>query len=599
MPRPRQLPWCACALAVTQAACSASTDKSRDTGARSEIEWPTGALVLDGVAVLDASGAREGRALVLVGDEIWAERAAGGPWPEDAEVLDRSGRWVVPGLIDAHVHLSLSGALGTVPPTLAANLEAQLAWGVLGVADLGGPAVLFDLRDRIAAGELPGPRIFATGPFLTVAGSHPCEVHNDRDQCRFVDDDGSPGELVAELSRADGLKVALADAAFTPWPTPRLDLGDLAEISAAADAPIFAHTDTPEDVADALDNGVDVLAHPVFSAPGAPAPAAPVTSTLGAFMATAALLDGSLLTDDLGHTPEEVLADWEEVAAAPELLGAAWIRESEEWAEAAGSNLESWHDDGVLIVAGSDAGYLFVPHGLGLHRELAALEALGMDPVDALVAATAAPAELLGWTDMGWVAAGMRADLLVLGSDPRVTVAALRDIETVFQAGRPVERPSSSGTGTETTACLDTADCRAGLVCDTARWRCAPECAEAGAVLDDCGAAACVASESGDAVCRALPACSLVDQDCAPDWYAENCVPVDIDTNSCWPGGAASEGESCDWAGGIGGCAAGLYCSVVDGTCYRYCEPGGEDCAPEQDCVMQRYGGEDWFALCL
>lgn len=599
MPRPRQLPWCACALAVTQAACTNPSGKGSDSRAAPEPEWPVGALVLDGVAVLDAAGAREDRALVLVGDEIWAEQAAGGPWPEDAEVLDRTGRWVVPALIDAHVHLSLGGTLGTVPPTLAANLEAHLAWGVLGVADLGGPEVLFDLRDHISAGELAGPRIFATGPFLTVAGSHPCEVHNDRDQCRFVDDDGTAAELVAALERADGLKVALADAAFTPWPTPRLDLGDLAEITAAARVPVFAHTDTPEDVADALDNGVAVLAHPVFSAPGAPPPNAPVTSTLGAFTATAALLDGDLLSDDLRHTPEAVREDWAAVAAAPELLGADWIRESEAWAEAGRANLESWHEQGVPIVAGSDAGYLFVPHGLGLHRELAALEALGMDPVDALVAATSAPAELLGWTDMGWVAPGMRADLLVLGSDPRETVAALRDIEDVYQGGRPVERPAPTGAGSEGTACLDTADCDTGLLCDPARWRCAPVCAEAGAVLDDCGAAACVAVDGADPVCRTLPACSLVDQDCSPEWYGENCVPVDINTNTCWPGGSATEGERCDWAGGVGGCAPGLYCSVIDATCYRYCEPGGDDCAPDQECQVQRYGGEDWFALCL
>ena len=189
-------------------------------------DLPSGALVLDDAVVVDASGSREHAAVIIVGDTIWAVLDAGQAWPDDATVRDLGGASVVPGLIDAHTHLFHSGAMSWVGDTLPANLAADLDWGVLGVADLGAPDAIFGLRDRVAAGEILGPRVFATGPFLTAELSHPCETVNDPELCHYVDGDGAA--RVAELGAADGIKVALADAGFTDWPTPRLDLGDLA-----------------------------------------------------------------------------------------------------------------------------------------------------------------------------------------------------------------------------------------------------------------------------------------------------------------------------------------------------------------------------------
>lgn len=596
MPRLRQFRWAACAVAVTQAACAGGGSKGADdTGAPA---LPAGAVVLDRVHVLDAAGARRDRAVVVVGDLVYAEQDAGGPWPAGATVQDQAGRWLVPGLIDAHVHLYLSGALDEVEGTLPANLAAQLAWGVVGVVDLGAPEGIFDLRDRIASGGLDGPRIFATGPFLTVPGSHPCELVNDRDQCRFVGEDGSATALALALGRADGLKVALADAAFTPWPTPRLDLGDLASITAAAPGPVFAHVDTPTDAADARAQGVAVLAHPVFSTPAAPPPGLPVTSTLSAFHGPESLLSGALLAEDLRHTPAAVQADWEAVAARPALLGEAFRSAAADWAAAATANVESWLQQDVVVLAGSDAGYLFVPHGLGLHQELARLQALGLPPAAVLAMATAAPAALLGWDDLGFVGAGYRADLLLLDADPTADVAALRAIHEVWLGGRPVDRGGLGGS-TGAALCLSSADCPADQACDPQTWACADRCAEPWAVLDDCGADACVESSTGEALCRAYADCGLVAADCTPAWYGETCVPVDIDTNRCWPGGLAEEGEACDWEGGLGGCGPGLYCSPVSGRCLRHCDPAAPDCAADQTCVVQQWEGEDWFALCL
>ncbi|HNH45925.1 MAG TPA: hypothetical protein PKY30_02750 [Myxococcota bacterium] len=140
----------------------------------SEEVLPSGLVILDHLRLIDHRGSVPEQALLLAGDQIYAVRDAGGPWPEDAVVHDFSGSYALPGLVDPHVHLALSGALlPTGGPPLEAALRANLYAGVTTVVDLGGPSSLFELRDRIAAGEVIGPNILATGPMFTALGSHP------------------------------------------------------------------------------------------------------------------------------------------------------------------------------------------------------------------------------------------------------------------------------------------------------------------------------------------------------------------------------------------------------------------------------------------
>lgn len=562
--------------------------------------FPAGARVLDHVTVVDADTVREDAAVVLVGDEIWDVVDAGQDWPEGAVVDDWQGATVIPGLIDAHVHLFLSGATWWVGDPLAANLEAQLAWGVVGVADLGAPVEVFDLRDRIEDGSIIGPRIFATGPFLTAVGSHPCETVNDPALCRYVDGDGA--DAVAELADSNGVKVALADTSFTPWPTPRLDLGDLADIVAAAGSkPVFAHTDTPDDQLDALAAGVRILAHPAFSADETTVPDAPFTTTLGAFSGTGDLISGELLADDLSHTPSAVVASWTYLAHHPGLFVDGWIDASAEWSTYARHNVELAIDEGRTVVAGSDAGYWFVPHGLGLHREMEALVELGMTPQEALAAATSVPADLLGWEDLGHVAAGYTADLVVVDGRPDQDVTASRNILQLYLDGQPWDGTTWQSAG-DGDFCLDDRDCSSGR-CDPLTHQCAASCSPPYDRHGSCDAATwCMPADglgSSDGVCHPGVSCDLYAQDCEPAYYGENCVPVDTDTNTCWPSGPQAEGEPCSWYDPDLYCAQGLFCSWLDGTCYRLCDPTGPDTCPTGRCTQQAAEGVPWFGLCL
>ena len=569
---------------------------------RDPLTVPNGAVVLDQVTVVDALQVRPHAAVVLSGRRIHAVLDAGGPWPAHATVLDLPGRTVIPGLIDAHVHLFHSGALDPVGPTLDHNLAAQLAWGVVGVADLGAPEAVFELRDDVAAGRRVGPRIWATGPMLTAAGSHPCETDHDPHLCRFVDGDG-PAQ-VAALARADGLKVALADAAFSPWPTPRLDLDDLADITAAAAAahqPVTVHVDAPSDASDAADAGAWMLAHPVFSEAVANPVALPVTSTLAAFDGPQALEQGDLLGDDLSGTPEAVIEDWTGWRDRLDAFLPGWVEESAAWSEAARANLATRHARGDALLAGSDAGYWLVPHGLALHRELRALVDLGLSPRDAIEAATLTPALALGWTDLGEVAAGQAASLVVLAANPLSDIDHTRAIEQVWVDGALVQPEDALAPG-NSGVCTSDADCGPGDGCDGLASVCVRACDAAFDPFADCGPdAACLPGDGlpgGAPVCRGVRGCDPYAQDCAPALYAEACLPLDLDTSACWPAGNGAVGDDCGWDAPEAGCAAGLYCSPVTETCFELCDPDHSDTCGAGTCQRQRVDGEPWFGLC-
>lgn len=578
------------------------TDDTVDTDTAPE--WPAAPTVLDNLTVVDASGVRAGRALILAGDEIWAVTDARQPWPADASVQDLSGQYVIPGLIDAHTHLFHSGSLSWVGDTLAANLQAQLAWGIVGVADLGSPVEIFELRDQIAAGQRLGPRIWATGPFLTATGAHPCENVRDTHLCVFVDQDTSPAEAVAALSRADGLKVALADAGFTPWPTPRLDLGDLAEIIAAAgDTPVWVHIDEPADLADADAAGAAVMAHPIFSEAVSTYPAVTTTSAVSAMANLGALVDGRLLQEDLSHTPAAVQAAWALLHEQPELLLDGFVDESAGWEAATRANLALAVSEGRTILPGSDAGYWFVPHGVSLHRELVALVDAGMSPLEALTAATATNAAALGWDDLGHIGAGYRADFVILSEDPSADIDATRAISAVWLAGVPLDqRPDAAPEPTPDGFCLDSGDCTSGQRCDRVDHVCRAACDDLYAFTDTCGADGfCMSADAyqeTDGVCHPGDGCDPYAQDCEPSYYQDNCTPYDVDTALCVASGPQGAGQACSLLDPARACRQGMYCSRVDYRCYVLCDPA--ESTPGCRCVRQD-GADGWagFGLCL
>jgi imidazolonepropionase-like amidohydrolase len=99
---------------------------------------------------------------------------------------------------------------------------------------------------------------------------------------------------------------------------------------------------------------------------------------------------------------------------------------------------------GVRIILSADSGVLYQFLGFAEHRELEAMVDAGMPALDAIKAATALPAELLGLADRGTLEVGKRADLLVLDGDPTEAIANTRRIYEVIIAGKAIDRPAMS-----------------------------------------------------------------------------------------------------------------------------------------------------------
>ncbi len=624
--------FAALAVLATLAGCTGDTSTP-------SFSAPVGARVYDHVTVIDADGRREDRAVAIHGGMIVAVEAAGGLWPEGVEVIDATGRFLMPGLVDTHVHLALSGATKWVGSGLGANLRANLYHGVLAVMDVGStPRALFNLRDRVTTGEILGPTIRATGPFLTALGSHPCE-HFPYRECVFIDATNAARQSKALLEAgADALKLALADAAFTPWPTPRLALSALdraAAVAAQAGVPMIVHVDANADAIDAVAAadaaGAElVLAHPVFAGPlsaealAATTRARAVHTTLGAFGAVVQLLDATVKIDtsELIVAPG-VVENWQLIKSNPQKLLEGYVEHTRRWFATAKANLQAMKDAGATLAVGTDAGYLFIPHGLGLRWELRGLVELGWTPLEALSAATLGGRQLLGLPG-GRVRAGDPADLLLLTADPLASIDNVGAIETVVLRGEAYSRESlrtrdlyPQNASPEDGVCLEADDCQEGYGCDRLDNICRRRCRRAYGSITGCGPDAwCMPADAlfgtAENVCRreAVRCDPNTQRGCErfqppmshSTGYRLACQPLDNDTAGCRASGDGDVDELCTYNELGSSCRSGLYCSPISSKCLALCDPTQEiePCPEPRTCQWQLDDlGNNWFALCL
>ena len=380
--------------------------------------------VLRGGRVADADGTREadvavedGR-IVAVGD---VEGAADGD-----EETDVSGRVVAPGLIDSHVHLMMDGRpdVATMAaesdPTAAyratANLRSALAAGVTTVRDLGAHGGLaLDAGRAVAEGVLDGPRVLACGRSVIMTGGHghwfgreadgPTEVRKAaREQLKR-------GADVVKCMATGGV---LTEGAVTGAPElTEAELAALVDAAASKEVPTAAHAHGERGIKNAVRAGVDSVEHGTFM----DREAAEEMAERGTYwVPTASALDGIVENGVEAGIPEEAVAKAEDAAERFERA------------------FEHALDAGVRVAMGTDAGTPF-NFFADVPRELELMVEYGMSPDAALEAATVASADLLGVENVGRVADGYRADLVVLDGDPNADATAWRDPEAVFRDG--------------------------------------------------------------------------------------------------------------------------------------------------------------------
>ena len=425
--------------------------------------------VLDGATLVDGTGRPPVTDSVVV---VRGERiAAAGPRgavrvPPGAAVVDLSGKWLVPGLVDAHVHFFQSGGLYTRPdvvdlreirpyPEEIAGIRARidrtlaryLASGVTAVLDAGGPLWTFEVRERARALG-PAPRVAATGPLL---GTRVPAVLGALDDPPMLAID-TPA---AARAAVEGLARHRPDLVKIWWVRPDADLADqLARVRAAVEAaharglPVLAHATQRRVARAAVKAGADRLAHGVRDEPVDEGLLDAVARRGVVYTPTLAVGEGyrevlgrrvELLPIERRLGDPEALASFGDVERLPPRLFPPRPPRSRPAGprRVEAENLRRVAARGITVAAGSDAGNIGTLHGPSLHRELELMAAAGLTPMQVLVAATAGGAAALGRAgDLGTVEPGKLADLVVLDADPLQDIRHTQAIARVMRGGR-------------------------------------------------------------------------------------------------------------------------------------------------------------------
>lgn len=361
-----------------------------------------------GVNVLPMDGERRllGQTVIVRDDRIEAI----GPMsdvavPPDARVIYGRGRWLMPGLIDAHVHI------------LAADLPRYLESGVTTVRDLAGLDSVMVIARRVARGELRGPRIIAAS--LLMNGPNP----------------GQPFfSVVVPNAAAAPAAVDRQLARGSTWiklyeNLPRDVYEAIVAAARSRGARVAGHVTASVSVLQAmtLQDSIEHLAGYDRA----------VTERAGS--------GGFAAWIDVDHTRFPALAEASRESGVwncptlhiYEVLTSQWdAADRERMLANRRSFVRALHEAGARIVTGTDAGYL-APAGAALHEEFQELLKSGLTAFEVLEAATRAGAELLGMDDeIGTVAVGMRADLLLATEPPDEELETLRRPAGVMVGGQ-------------------------------------------------------------------------------------------------------------------------------------------------------------------
>lgn len=389
------------------------------------------------------------------------------PIPEGAQVIDVSGKWIVPGLIDAHVHFVQSGGLYTRPDMfdlrdivpyeddrakstadLNETFARYLAAGVTSVLDPGGPMGVFDIRKL--ASESRAPRVAVTGPLIATEPTprqERLDLGGDPMMVSPADADEASAVVQGLLPyRPDAIKIwgIGSDAAGTE----RVEVITRAVkgVAEPAGIPVAVHATSLANAKAAVRGGADMLVHSVVDREVDQEFISLLKEGNVTYITTIAVFEN--LPRIASADPEFALE--ERRLADPEILNSLYEMPPAMQRQRRGANTalltamqnaKTLADAGVRLTLGTDAGNPGTLHGGSVHRELALLAEAGLSPQQIITIATRnAAAALSPNPDFGTIKPGFSADFLVLNDNPLTDVANLAEIETVWVRGRSVPR---------------------------------------------------------------------------------------------------------------------------------------------------------------
>jgi imidazolonepropionase-like amidohydrolase len=357
--------------------------------------------------------------------------------PADAMLIDLSNATVLPGLIDAHTHLTMDPNFGyeqlgiSLPrETLigAKNARVTLEAGFTTVRDVGADGYTdVALRDAINAGDVPGPRMLVSGPALGITGGHcdnnllPFEYHATSDG--VADGIAAVQQKVRQNIKygSDLIKVCATGGVVTKGDNPQASEYTLEEMKAiVADAhrlgrKVAAHAHGAQGILWASQAGVDSIEH-------------------GSYIDDAGIAE--MKKNGTYLVPTLYLRDWFLANAEKNHVPDFYLVKAKAIRPAARQNIAHAFASGVKVAFGTDAAAY--PHGLNAH-EFAVMVKLGLSPLQAIQAATVNAVDLLGWTGkVGSLEPGAWADIVAVEGDPLKDVTTLERVKFVMKGGEVV-----------------------------------------------------------------------------------------------------------------------------------------------------------------
>ncbi|BBH68543.1 imidazolonepropionase [Actinoplanes sp. OR16] len=405
--------------------------------------------VFDGEKVLEAA------TVVIDGATI---AGVGGEPPAGAEIVDGGGGTLLPGLIDAHTHSSDDALAVALRFGVTTELEMQGMNTAPNRAHITGNDRLADVR--------------SAGFGITPPGGHPSELMPDDFEFGGPDSGGpdsdgpdsggdqsgpmplmpfatTPEEAVRFIPQlieagSDYIKFMVDDGSVEGHPgLPMLDQATLdAGVAEARRRGMLtiAHTLTVDATRMALDAGIGGFAHLFMDRPHTAEIVERIAAS-GAFVVPCVVLDASMMGITASSLADDPRVGPRLGEAWTNLLRGSYDRYPQGRLDDVLASVKALHDAGVDLLAGTDAAPFPLPfmagvaHGASLHHELGYLVRAGLTPVQALRAATSVPARRFGLADRGRIAAGLRADLLLVDGDPTTRIGDTLNLRTVWRRG--------------------------------------------------------------------------------------------------------------------------------------------------------------------